>query len=344
MITLRRWLLVLAVVLATLAWGPGSALAAPADQGGEAYVVQAGDTLSAIALRHGTTVEAIARLNGISDTGYIYVGQRLRLPGTAGAVPIAANEAPSTTASQPTTYVVQPGDTLSAIALRYDTTVAALAAANGIVASGYIHVGQRLVIPEPGTSLPPAQPVTLTHVVQAGETLGGIGLRYGVSAWAIARVNGLAGVSYIYPGQRLTIPVVGASTAVTASGPKRVEIDVSTQHMYAWQGDTLVYEFVISTGRGPYQTRRGTFPIKSKVPMAYSSAYNLYMPNWLGLYDVGRFENGIHGLPTSERTGRQLWAGVLGRPVSFGCVVMDLDDAQLLYDWVDLGTPVVIHD
>jgi len=310
-------------------------------------VVQAGDTLSAIALRYRTTIEAIAQLNDISDPGYIYVGQRLLIPGTGGGsddTPDPSTPQADSTSARLTVYVVEPGDTLSGIALRFGTTVTALEAANGISSSGFIYVGQRLVVPEPGVTSTSARSMAITHIVQAGETLGGIGLRYGVSAAAIARVNGLADVSYIYPGQRLTIPLVGSSTAAAAVGPKRVEIDISEQRMYVWQGDTLIYEFVVSTGQGPYQTRRGTFSIKSKLPMAYSSAYNLYMPNWLGLYDVGRYENGIHGLPTSAATGRQLWAGVLGRPVSFGCVVMDVDDVQLLYNWAELGTPVEIHD
>lgn len=343
-----RWPLVTALVLILLTWGAGNALAAPLDQGPDVYVVQAGDTLSAIALRYHTTIEAIVQLNDISDPGYIYIGQRLLIPGTGGGsvkdTPNPSAPRAESTSARPTVYVVEPGDTLSGIALRFGTTVAALEAANGISSSGFIYVGQRLVVPETGATSSSARPVTVTHIVQAGETLGGIGLRYGVSAAAIARVNGLADASYIYPGQRLIIPVVGASTAAAAAGPKRVEIDISDQRMYVWQGDTLIYEFVISTGQGPYQTRRGVFPIKSKLPMAYSSAYNLYMPNWLGLYDVGRYENGIHGLPTSVATGRQLWAGVLGQPVSFGCVVMDVDDVQLLYNWAELGTPVEIHD
>jgi hypothetical protein len=65
------------------------------------------------------------------------------------------------------------------------------------------------------------------------------------------------------------------------------------------------------------------------------------MPNWLGIYWAGSLENGIHALPILSN-GQRLWDGYLGTRVSFGCVILGIADAQTLYDWADVGTPVVI--
>jgi hypothetical protein len=66
------------------------------------------------------------------------------------------------------------------------------------------------------------------------------------------------------------------------------------------------------------------------------------MPNWLGIYWSGGLENGIHALPILPN-GVTLWEGYLGRPVSYGCVVLGTYEAQILYDWAEVGTPVEIQ-
>ena len=53
-------------------------------------------------------------------------------------------------------------------------------------------------------------------------------------------------------------------------------------------------------------------------------------------------ENGFHALPINRRGGK-LWAGLLGRPVSFGCIVLNDPDAATLFEWADMGTLVVIR-
>jgi hypothetical protein len=66
------------------------------------------------------------------------------------------------------------------------------------------------------------------------------------------------------------------------------------------------------------------------------------MPNWLGIYWAGGLENGIHALPILP-SGARLWAGFLGRPISYGCVVLGEYESELLYNWADIGTPVEIQ-
>jgi len=125
------------------------------------------------------------------------------------------------------------------------------------------------------------------------------------------------------------------------SGSKYVLVDISEQHMYVYDGDALVYSFVASTGINN-ATRVGTFAVQSKIPNAYGATWNIWMPDWLGIYWAGGLENGIHALPILPN-GATLWEGYLGRPVSYGCVVLGTYEAQLLYDWAEIGTPVEIQ-
>ena len=120
---------------------PATATPVPAETTGTGvHVVQRGENLFRIALRYGTTVQAIASANGIANPQQIYVGQRLMIPGADG------QPAP---APQPggTTHVVQPGENLFRIALRYNLNYVYLAQYNGISNPAKIRVGQVLRIP-----------------------------------------------------------------------------------------------------------------------------------------------------------------------------------------------------
>jgi LysM repeat protein len=115
-------------------------------------------------------------------------------------------------------YIVQRGDTLARIAQRFGVSLAVLAGVNQIADINRIEVGQLLVIPTAFTVVPYTPPVTVvttyptvttsgrTHVVQRGENLYRIALRYGVSLSALASVNGISNPNLIYVGQVLKIP------------------------------------------------------------------------------------------------------------------------------------------
>ena len=129
--------------------------------------------------------------------------------------------------------------------------------------------------------------------------------------------------------------------ASSYSGSKYILVDISEQHMYVYEGETLVYSFVASTGMNN-ATRTGLFQVQSKIPNAWGSTWSIWMPHWLGIYWSGGLENGIHALPILPN-GSTLWAGYLGRPISYGCVVLSTYDAQVLYNWAEIGTPVEIR-
>jgi lipoprotein-anchoring transpeptidase ErfK/SrfK len=129
--------------------------------------------------------------------------------------------------------------------------------------------------------------------------------------------------------------------AVSYGGNKYILVDISEQHMYVYEGEVLVYSFVASTGMRN-ATRVGTFSVLEKIPNAYGATWNIWMPNWLGIYWAGGLQNGIHALPILP-SGAQLWEGYLGTPISYGCVVLGAYESQLLYDWAEIGTPVEIQ-
>ncbi len=98
------------------------------------YIVKRGDTLSGIASKYGTTYQALAKYNGISNPNLINIGQVIKIPN---------NGTPQTTSI---TYIVKAGDTLSKIASMYNTTYQKIASDNGISNPNFIRVGQKLTI------------------------------------------------------------------------------------------------------------------------------------------------------------------------------------------------------
>ena len=141
----------------------------------------------------------------------------------------------------------------------------------------------------------------------------------------------------------LAPPPLSPAAAPGATGAKWIDVNLTTQRFRALRGDTVVYSFVTSTGEPERPTTPGRYEVLDKIPNAYSRFWNLWMPYWMCIYWAGSSENGIHALPILK-SGATLWAGFLGRRVSFGCVILDTNAAKIMYDWADIGTPVIIHN
>jgi len=103
------------------------------------------------------------------------------------------------------THVVQRGENLFRIGLRYNVTWTTLAAMNGITHPSHIYAGQTLCVSQSWYN--PPQPQPHTHIVQHGDTLYRIAQRYGVNMWTLAQVNGITNLNRIYAGQVLRLPV-----------------------------------------------------------------------------------------------------------------------------------------
>jgi LysM repeat protein len=204
-----------------LALAAGSVVTAPAAATDRVVIVQPGQTLGQIAVEQGVTVPQLVALNGIADPDRIFAGQRLVV---ARDEPAPAPAAPAA----PATHEVAYGETLTGIAARYSTTIAAIAAANDIANPSRIRAGQVLTIPSagsqpapaaPSASKPPAAsaPASVSHQVAAGETLSGIAARYGTTVAAIAAANGISNPSFIRAGQVLAVPGAAANADDTSA-------------------------------------------------------------------------------------------------------------------------------
>ena len=145
-------------------------------------------------------------------------------------------------------------------------------------------------------------------------------------------------------------PVTAGSYTLGLFPGKYVEVNLAEQKMYRIDGDNLEKVYRVSTGKWSTPTPKGTFNIASKTPRAYSAEFGLYMPWWENFVGtpsdgsdaipVGAY--GLHELPEWPN-GYKEGEGHLGTPVSHGCVRLGVGDAEEVYNWTDIGTPVVIH-
>ncbi len=130
---------------------------------------------------------------------------------------------------------------------------------------------------------------------------------------------------------------VNGGTAGLYEG-RYIEVDLSTQTMYLWEGSNQVAAYAVSTGKWSMPTPTGTRYIESKDERAYSAKYDLYMPWWNSI--GGGY--GIHELP-EWANGYKEGEAHLGTPVSHGCIRLGVGPAEFVYNWAPVGTPVYIH-
>ena len=191
---------ILLTVLATLAALGGTASAADFQ-----HVVARGESLTSVAVADGLSVSQLAAANGLSADSQLTAGTRLAIPpqGAVGASAAAGESsavaaAPSVPAPAPASsagaYVVQPGDTLSAIATRSGVSVGALAAANGLGVNGVLEAGRTLSVS--GAPAAAAPVTTSAPAAPSGSSAGGAGAAsQTVSASDIGTIAADSGVS-----------------------------------------------------------------------------------------------------------------------------------------------------
>ncbi len=328
-----RILALIFLVVALIIIPTGSAFAADDDvQGLVFHRVQSGENLRRIAARFGTNVEDLIRWNNLRGSDDIVEGQRLvvRVPDR-----LVGDETNSGV------HVVRPGETLSGIAEHYGLPADAIKQINGLQSS-MIFVGQPLRLP-PTALISTGFVTTAEYVVQPGETLADIARRYEISVEDMAALNGVTPASFLRAGQRLLIP---SADALQSEGSidvqKKIIVDISEQRCRRYQGDKLLDTWPCSTGM-KNATKTGHFKVQSKLSKAFGGTWDIWMPYWLGIYWAGGTENGIHGIPWNADNGRRIWAGLVGSPATFGCVMLRDAPMKRLWNWADIGTEVVIR-
>jgi lipoprotein-anchoring transpeptidase ErfK/SrfK len=118
-----------------------------------------------------------------------------------------------------------------------------------------------------------------------------------------------------------------------------IEISIRSQRLTAWDDGVVVMRAVISTGRPGYETPPGHYRVIFKNPMAWSSKWGVWMPWALNIH--GNYF--IHQLPHYPGSSVNIGASTLGSPASHGCVRVGIPDAERLFRWARVGTPVWIH-
>ena len=186
------------------------------------------------------------------------------------------------------------------------------------------------------------------YVIEPDDTFDALGDRFGIPVARLISANPdiweggfTAGQSITIPNQNIMLPL-----PITPTNLKRIEVDLTTQTLWAYDGATLAMSATVSSGIPKWRTLAGVFQVLEHVDEAYNKLARIKMPNWLSIYDIGEpgesLTNGIHALPVLSG-GRRLWSGYLGTPVSFGCVVLGIEDSDFIYRWAELGTPVLIY-
>ena len=120
---------------------------------------------------------------------------------------------------------------------------------------------------------------------------------------------------------------------------KYVDIDLSQQNLYIFENGQEEGAYKVSTGIRGMNTPAGQFRVIARARRPWSAKYGLYMPWFIQFTYEG---HGIHELPEWPG-GYKEGANHLGIPVSHGCVRLGIGPAKIVYDFVEIGTPIVIH-
>ncbi len=273
------------------------------------YIIQEGDTLAEIAQRFDTTAENLLRLNENLDPLNLTVGRRICV--------ISRTFQPVVCPLGTLPYNVNPGDTLSIIAKKFNTDTAALLAFNPDVDPNNLIPGQRLCIAEKFTKPPMCQSRNF-YVIRQRDTLASIAASFNISVREIIDFNPNLEADNLTVGQIICLPV--------APSPFEIIINVAAKRLTVYRSGALFREYIVATGRPETPTPIGVFEIINKE----LDPGGPYGTRWLGLSAKGY---GIHGTNNPAS---------IGTAASNGCIRMYNEDVESLFDITSVGTVVRI--
>ncbi|MPW49996.1 LysM peptidoglycan-binding domain-containing protein [Moraxella catarrhalis] len=227
----------------------------------ESYTVRAGDSLTSVAATHGLTVGQLASYNNLANDAHILIGQRLWL--VAGKVkrqPVSAQtpsrQSTSTANTNSATHKVSAGESLTAIARKYNISLHALAKENGLSVTDGVLIGQTLKLPSDAktanttmanTSSSPSVNKPESYTVRAGDSLTSVAATHGLTVGQLASYNNLANDAHILIGQRLWLvagkvkrqPVSAQQTSQATQSTKNNQSTQSTATHRIQSGESL---------------------------------------------------------------------------------------------------------
>jgi LysM repeat protein/soluble lytic murein transglycosylase-like protein len=193
------------------------------------YTVQAGDTLTGLARRFSVNINDVADWNQIERNANLIAGTQLYLYGLK-------------TDTRPTSYTVQAGDTLTAVAAKFGLSNQQLADYNGLSATSNLIAGVRLSLVDTPTAKAarnkPAQPTTESYTVKAGDSLIGLATRFGVEPEELAKLNNTSSSRLLQVGETLVVPVQDGMIAQAESRSSRNRAP-ETEDYVVKKGDSL---------------------------------------------------------------------------------------------------------
>jgi len=140
----------------------------------------------------------------------------------------------------------------------------------------------------------------------------------------------------------------------SAPGRKHIEVSIGKQTLWAYQGNTLVAQSLVSTGIEPNHTEKGDFHVRFKEKSETMTGFTNATGEVVGLgdgtgdqhgipYEVKDVPNVMYFDLDAEALHGAYWHNNFGNPMSHGCINLPLDFAQFLFGWAPLGTEVWVH-
>ncbi|HSA99268.1 MAG TPA: L,D-transpeptidase family protein [Anaerolineales bacterium] len=212
---------------------------------------------------------------------------------------------PGVTPIDSSAFAVQPGDTATSAPTEVASTAASTEAAVAPSRS-------------PTLTYVPTEAPTATPAIT--ETPGSMAME----VLADTPTSAYVAPTYTAPKN----PVAGSG-----NGARWIDVDLTNQMVYAYEGDTVVNSFVVSTGTWIHPTVTGKYAIYIRLRSGSMSGPGYFLPNVP--YIMYFYKSyGLHGT---------YWHNNFGTPMSHGCVNLRTDDAAWLYNWSSLGTVVNVH-
>lgn len=190
-----------------------------------------------------------------------------------------------------------------------------------------------------------------TYIVESGDSGFRIGRRTGLPFQEIQQVNPGVEWESLFIGQEIALPAWDVVMPQDPVPTQRIVVDLDRLWMVAYENEEMVFNWPISSGRSSAPTYPGVFQILEKVEKAYGSSFNLcnsdgcgqwVMDYFMGIYEVApNLMNGFHGAVLLPN-GQYLNGGSEQVYTTFGCVMSDNTQAELLYNWANVGTTVEI--